>query len=57
MNSSGDYSSESLFSSEVETDTASAGEQGYSTDEMFTRKRKNTKGSEAQKYLLVSIQQ
>lgn len=54
FNSSADHS---VLSSEVEADTdtdqLSAGEQGYSTDEMFTRKLKNSKGTEAQKYLLV----
>ena len=44
-----------VFSSDTNTDGAdNLSEQGYCTSNMLVKKQKNSKGSEAQKYLIVS---
>ena len=44
-----------LFSSDTNTDGAdNLSEQGYCTSDILVKKQKNSKGSEAQKYLIVS---
>ena len=51
-----DSSYGSEYYNNIETDnTDNLSENHYSVDDMFFKKKKNTKGSEAQKYLLVSI--
>ena len=53
--SSSNSSYRSEYYSDMDTDnTDNLSESQYSADDMFFKKKKNTKGTEAQKYLLVS---